>query len=191
MGLGNPGPGYAVTRHNAGFMAADVLARAWSLPAFKRPLLWRARVSRGAVGTDQVVVVKPQTYMNRSGRALGPLLKDPAFDPSTDLLVLVDEVALPLGTFRIRPRGSAGGHNGLRSIAGRLMSEDYARLRIGIGPRPDDIDQTDFVLGRFESAEHDTLMELLPTVTQAVECWVREDLETAMNRYNRRGAQSD
>ena len=120
-----------------------------------------------------------------------PLLKDPAFDPSTDLLVLVDEVALPLGTFRIRPRGSAGGHNGLRSIAGRLMSEDYARLRIGIGPRPDDIDQTDFVLGRFESAEHDTLMEMLPTVAQAVECWVREDLETAMNRYNRRGAQSD
>ncbi len=172
-------------------MLADAVAKAWALPDFKRPWLWRARVTRGIVGGKQVVVVKPQTYMNRSGTALGPLLKDPGFDPERDLLILVDEVALPLGSFRIRPRGSAGGHNGLRSIAGRLMSEDYARFRIGVGPRPDDEDTTDFVLGEFDPAESETLMALLPRLTEAVECWVHEGVEAAMNRFNQRGTKSE
>ncbi len=172
-------------------MLADAVAKAWALPEFKRPWLWRARVTRGVVGGEQVVVVKPQTYMNRSGTALGPLLKDPEFDPARDLLILVDEVALPLGSFRIRPRGSAGGHNGLRSIAGRLMSEEYARLRIGIGPRPDDEAATDFVLGEFDPVESEAMTALLPRLTEAVECWAHEGIETAMNRFNRRGAKSE
>ena len=172
-------------------MLADAVAKAWALPEFKRPWLWRARVTRGVVGGEQVVVIKPQTYMNRSGTALGPLFKDPKFDPTRDLLILVDEVALPLGSFRIRPRGSAGGHNGLRSIAGRLMSEDYARLRIGIGPRPDDEDSTDFVLGEFDPVESETMTALLPRLTEAIECWVHNGVETAMNRFNRRGAKSE
>ena len=191
MGLGNPGPQYATTRHNAGFLLADAVAEAWGFPRFKRPWRWRARVTRGPVDEETIVVVKPQTYMNRSGAALGPLLKDPDFDPASHLLVLVDEVALPLGTFRLRPRGSSGGHNGLKSIAGRLMSEDYARLRIGIGPRPDEEDQSDYVLGAFEPDQHDAIEELLPSMTEAVECWVREGIETAMNRFNRRGTQSE
>ena len=172
-------------------MLADAVAKEWALPAFKRPWLWRARVTRGVVGGEQVVVVKPQTYMNRSGTALGPLLKDPEFDPQRDLLILVDEIALPLGSFRIRSRGSAGGHNGLRSIAGRLMSEDYARLRIGIGPRPNDEDATDFVLGEFDPAESTTLSALLPRLIEVVECWVHEGVEATMNRFNRRGATSE
>lgn len=146
---------------------------------------------RNVVGDRKVVIVKPQTYMNRSGAALGPLLKSPDFDPATDLLVLVDEVALPLGTFRLRARGSAGGHNGLKSIAGRLASEDYCRLRIGIGPRPEEEDGTDFVLSDFDDPELSILDGLLPVMTEAVNCWIREGIETAMNRFNRRGTQSE
>ena len=181
MGLGNPGPEYATTRHNAGFMLADAIAEAWAFPRFRRPWRWRARV----------VIVKPQTYMNRSGAALGPLLKNPDFDPATDLLVLVDEVALPLGTFRLRARGSAGGHNGLKSIAGRLASEDYCRLRIGIGPRPEEEGGSDFVLSDFDDTELSTLDGLLPVMAEAVNCWIHEGIETTMNRFNRRGTQSE
>ncbi|MCZ6916849.1 MAG: aminoacyl-tRNA hydrolase [Gemmatimonadetes bacterium] len=191
MGLGNPGPDYAGTRHNAGFILADAVADRWHFPPFQRPWFRRARVCEGTVGVERVTVVKPQTYMNRSGTALGPLVKNPTFDPSTDLLVLVDEVALPLGTFRLRARGSAGGHNGLKSIAGRLQSEDYARLRIGVGPRPEEGDQSDFLLSDFEDAERKVIDELLPIMTEAVECWVRDGIETAMNRFNRKGTQRE
>ncbi len=191
MGLGNPGRDYATTRHNAGFILADALTDTWGFPAFRRPWRWRARVSKGVIDDQQIVVAKPQTYMNRSGGALGPLLKDREFDPTTDLLIVVDDVALPHGSFRLRAHGSAGGHNGLKSIAGRLRSEEYARLRIGVGPRPDDEKGSDFVLSDFEDTERETLDELLPTMIEAVECWIREGIETAMNRFNRRGIQRE
>ncbi len=139
---------------------------------------------------QQVVLVKPQTYMNRSGAALGPLLKHATFDPSRDLLIVVDEVALPLGVIRLRRSGSAGGHNGLKSIAGRLQSEQFPRLRIGVGPQPHD-DRSDFVLGEFQPEEWQLLLETMPTIVAAVECWVTEGIETAMNRFNRRGTESD
>ncbi len=191
MGLGNPGPDYVATRHNAGFMLADALTDSWGFPAFRRPWRWRARVSKGVIDDQQVVVAKPQTYMNRSGGALGPLLKDSEFDPTSHLLIVVDDVALPLGSFRLRAHGSAGGHNGLKSIAGRLRSEEYARLRIGVGPRPDDEEGSDFVLSDFDDTERETLDELLPIMIEAVECWIREGIETAMNRFNRRGTQRE
>ena len=191
MGLGNPGRDYATTRHNAGFILADALTDSWGFPSFKRPWRWRARVSKGVIDDQRIVVAKPQTYMNRSGGALGPLLKDSEFDPTSHLLIVVDDVALPLGSFRLRPSGSAGGHNGLKSIAGRLRSEAYARLRIGVGPRPDDEEGSDFVLSDFEDTERETLDELLPIMIEAVECWIREGIETAMNRFNRRGTQRE
>ncbi len=191
MGLGNPGRDYATTRHNAGFILADALTDSWGFPAFRRPWRWRARVSKGVIDDQRIVVAKPQTYMNRSGGALGPLLKDSEFDPTSHLLIVVDDVALPLGSFRLRPSGSAGGHNGLKSIAGRLRSEAYARLRIGVGPRPDDEEGSDFVLSDFEDTERETLDELLPVMIEAVECWIREGIETAMNRFNRRGIQRE
>ena len=124
--------------------------------------------------------------MNRSGSALAPLRALPEFDPASDLLVLVDEVALDLGRFRLRGAGSAGGHNGLRSIEGALLRQDYARLRIGVGPRPMDYDDlADYVLDRFTSEERARLDELLDTLCQAVECWLEEGIERAMNRFNR------
>jgi PTH1 family peptidyl-tRNA hydrolase len=191
VGLGNPGAAYEDTRHNAGFMLADALAAHWEFGRFRRPWRWRARVAEGTVDGRDIVIVKPQTYMNRSGAALGPLLAKADFDPSRHLLVAVDELALRLGTFRIRARGSAGGHNGLKSVAGRLQSEEYPRLRIGVGPRHPDQDGADFVLSPFEAAERKEFNELLPDLCDAVHCWVTEGIEPAMNRYNRRGTQSE
>ncbi len=131
-------------------------------------------------------MLKPQTYMNRSGAALAPLRAHPAFDPSADLLVLVDDVALPVGRFRLRGAGSAGGHNGLKSIEGALQRQDYARLRIGVGPVPPGLgDLADFVLGEFTAEERQMLGPLFDPMSEAVECWLAEGIERAMTQFNR------
>ena len=130
-------------------------------------------------------MLKPQTYMNRSGAALASLRALPGFDPTQDLLILVDDVALPLGTFRLRGAGSAGGHNGLKSIEGVLQRQDYARLRIGVGPLPLDApDLSDFVLAPFASEETHQLDDLLEPMSDAVETWVMEGIERAMAKHN-------
>jgi PTH1 family peptidyl-tRNA hydrolase len=139
------------------------------------------------VGERPVTLLKPQTYMNLSGLALEPLLTQPDFDPGHHLLLLVDDTALPLGTFRLRARGSSGGHNGLESVEQVLGSRVYARLRIGIGPVPEDAeDLADFVLAPFTRTEAATLRDLLPEMADAVECWVAEGIQRAMNRFNKR-----
>ena len=145
-----------------------------------------SRVVRGMVEGAEVHVFKPQTYMNRSGAALTPLRANTGFDPSRDLLVLVDEAALAVGRFRLRARGSAGGHNGLKSIEGVLRSQEYARLRIGVGPVPPQYDDmADFVLDRFDEEEWNGIEALLDPMAEAVECWLREGIELAMTRHNR------
>lgn len=165
------------------------MASHWRFPRFSRQ--GRALVSDGSVRGQRILLIKPQTYMNLSGNALGPLLP-PGFDATTDLLVLVDDVALPLGTFRIRARGSAGGHNGLKSVEQALGTTEYARLRIGIGPKPPELDdRVDFVLGPWTDDELDALHDLIPRMIEATECWVTDGVETAMNRYNRRGMERD
>jgi peptidyl-tRNA hydrolase, PTH1 family len=184
VGLGNPGSEYDETRHNAGFRLADHLASRWHFPAFARGD--QVRQTEGERAGQLVRVLKPQTYMNRSGAALAPLRARPDFDPAADLLILVDDVALPLGKYRLRGAGSPGGHNGLKSIEGALLRQDYARLRIGVGPVPPGLtDLTDFVLGVFEPDERTTLMELLDPMAEAVECWLDEGIERAMARFNR------
>jgi PTH1 family peptidyl-tRNA hydrolase len=133
------------------------------------------------------MVLKPQTYMNLSGDALLALRNVPDFDPARHLLILVDDAALPLGTFRLRARGSSGGHNGLESVEQALESRDYPRLRIGIGPVPEGVrDLAEFVLGPFIPEETAVLRNLIPSMAEAVDCWMTEGIETAMNRYNRR-----
>lgn len=190
VALGNPGPAYATTRHNAGFLLGDALAAYWRFPAFRRGD--RALVTEGTAVDEPVVLVKPQTYMNLSGEALRPLAGRPDFDPSHDLLVLVDDLALPVGSFRLRARGSAGSHRGLESIEATLDSRDYARLRIGIGPLPPHVhDWADFVLAPFCRDDLAMIEELFPTLAEAVECWLREGIDTAMSRFNRRGLESD
>lgn len=189
VGLGNPGAEYADTRHNAGFVLADALAHRWRL-AF-RPA-WRARVADGTVAGQGLSLIKPQTYMNDSGIALIPLLEHPEFDPTRDLLILVDDGALPLGTFRLRARGSSGGHNGLESVESALGTRDYARLRIGIGPIPEDVDDlAHWVLSPFREGEASALAGLLPAMEDAVACWLLEGIEAAMNRFNQKPRAED
>jgi peptidyl-tRNA hydrolase, PTH1 family len=184
VGLGNPGPEYERTRHNAGFVLADRLALRWQLGRFRRGD--RVREARGTWQQFPVTLLKPQTYMNRSGAAIAPLRSLPEFDPSQHLLILVDDVALPLGRFRLRGAGSAGGHNGLKSIEGTLQRQDYSRLRIGVGPAPPQLDDlADFVLDEFTSEELETLGGLLEPMSEAVECWIENGIEKAMNQFNR------
>jgi len=184
VGLGNPGPEYEETRHNAGFLLADHLARRWSLPPFKRAE--RARETGGTVAGAEVRLVKPTTYMNRSGAALAPFRARPDFDPAQHLLILVDEVALPAGRFRLRGAGSAGGHNGLKSIEGALQRQDYARLRIGVGPKPPEYDDlADYVLGEFLPEERKLVHDLLDPMADAVESWLADGIELAMTRHNK------
>jgi PTH1 family peptidyl-tRNA hydrolase len=134
-----------------------------------------------------VHLLKPQTFMNDSGRALSGLAPAEPGGPLADLLVLVDEVALPVGYFRIRAHGSAGGHNGLKSVEATIRTREYARLRIGVGPRPEHVDDlADHVLGQMPRDERRAIEELLPTMCEAVECWMTEGAERAMTRFNRR-----
>ena len=184
VGLGNPGPEYADTRHNAGFWLADHLARSWGFGPFRRD--GQARVSSGSRHDFPVRLIEPQTYMNRSGAALAPLRAQPAWDPAQDLLVLVDDVALPTGTFRLRGAGSPGGHNGLKSIQAALGRQDYARLRIGVGPVPPGLaDLADFVLAPLPPEEREAVDALMAPMAEAVDCWLAEGIERAMNRFNR------
>jgi PTH1 family peptidyl-tRNA hydrolase len=143
-------------------------------------------VAAGRRDGQDVQLVKPTTYMNRSGAALAPLLMFPEFDAARDLMILVDDVALPVGRFRLRGAGSAGGHNGLKSIEAALRQQDYARLRIGVGPMPEGAtDLSDYVLGELAREEWDTIRTLLDPMAEAVECWLAEGIERAMNRFNR------
>jgi PTH1 family peptidyl-tRNA hydrolase len=183
VGLGNPGPEYDGTRHNAGFRLADHLAARWRLGPFVRGE--QARQAEGEWEGRPVRVLKPQTYMNRSGAALAPLRDVSGFDPATHLLILSDEVALPVGRFRLRGAGSSGGHNGLKSIEAALQRQDYARLRIGVGPVPPGVDDlADFVLGPLEPEERAAIETLLDPMADAVECWIAEGVERAMSRFN-------
>jgi peptidyl-tRNA hydrolase, PTH1 family len=184
VGLGNPGPEYDETRHNAGFRLADHLAVRWRLGPFTRAE--RARQAQGVRDGREVRVIKPQTYMNRSGAALAPLRDVSGFDPAAHLLVLSDDVALPVGRFRLRGAGSSGGHNGLKSIEAALQRQDYARLRIGVGLVPPEVpDLADYVLAPFSPEEQQVLAELLDPMADAVECWMSEGVERAMSRFNR------
>jgi PTH1 family peptidyl-tRNA hydrolase len=188
VGLGNPGPEYEGTRHNAGFELADYLAKRWGLPSWRRDG-GAARITRGTVDGLPVQLLKPVTYMNRSGAVLTPLRDDPDFLPARDLLVLVDDVALPVGRFRLRAKGTAGGHNGLKSVEGSLRTQEYGRLRIGVGPLPPEFDDmADYVLERFAGGEAELVADLFETMADAVTCWVAEGIDVAMNRFNRSGS---
>ena len=172
VGLGNPGPEYAATRHNAGFWLADAVVARWGLPPFRRGE--RARITEGDVEGVAVRVLKPTTYMNASGAALASLRADPTFDPARDLLILVDDFAIPSGTFRLRAEGSAGGHNGLKSIESALLSQQYARLRIGVGPLPEGVsDWSEYVLAPITQEQQEQVEAVMPEMIDAVEKWLR------------------
>lgn len=181
-GLGNPGPEYDATRHNVGWWLVDRLAVDWKLGPFRRkgPALEAA----GRVGSHAVVLLKPHTWMNRSGAALAALGRDADFDIARDLLVVVDDAAIDAGRLRFRSSGSAGGHNGLKSVEAVLGTRDYARLRIGVGPVPQGADLADFVLSAMGAADEETVLERLGSAAEGVRTWLEEGIEAAMSRHN-------
>jgi PTH1 family peptidyl-tRNA hydrolase len=183
VGLGNPGKEYERTRHNVGWWMVDHLADVWRFDPWRKD--GDARVADGRVGSLRVRLVKPQTYMNLSGAVLRPYLRRPFWSPVTDLMVVVDEVALPIGRYRFRADGSAGGHNGLKSIEGAIGNQKYPRLRIGIRPENEREvgNLSDFVLDKFGKMEAATVTDLLPTLTDALELWMKEGITPVMNRY--------
>ena len=187
VGLGNPGREYAATRHNVGWWLIDHLADVWHFDGWKKD--GQSHVANGSVGGAKVRLVKPQTFMNLSGQALRNYVRRPFWSAAKDLLVVVDEVQLPVGRFRIRARGSAGGHNGLKSVEQALDSQEYARLRIGVGPSEERKgvykDLADFVLAPFARDERDDVLTLLPPITAAVETWLHDGVAKAMNLHNR------
>ena len=189
LGLGNPGREYERTRHNVGWWVIDALAGVWHIDAWRNDA--NARIAAGRYGDAQVRLIKPLTFMNLSGAVLRPLLRRPNWSFASDLLVVVDDVALPVGRYRLRARGSHGGHNGLKSIEQALGSREYARLRIGVHPvEPEHRinDLSDFVLSAFGKHEREAVIQLLPRLTDASEIWVRDGIEKAMNLHNIREA---
>lgn len=188
VGLGNPGKSYADTRHNAGWWVVDHLAGVWRFDGWRKD--HESLVSDGRLGSQRVRLLKPQTYMNLSGSVLRPYLRREAWHADADLLIVVDEVALPVGRFRLRAQGSAGGHNGLKSIEAAVGSRAYARLRVGVGPpegRERKGDLSEYVLDKAGKAERRDIEALFPELCSLAELWVREGAEAAMREYNRVG----
>ncbi len=186
LGLGNPGKEYAETRHNVGWWVVDHLADAWELDKWRKD--GEAMTSSGQLGRTRVRLVKPQTYMNLSGAVLRSWRRRPFWSAKTDLLVVSDEVQLETGKFRFRARGTAGGHNGLKSVETALESQEYARLRIGVGPAESERkvgNLADYVLDEFGKAERATVRALLPTLEEALRRWVADGIEPVMNEFNR------
>ncbi|HWQ11534.1 MAG TPA: aminoacyl-tRNA hydrolase [Roseiflexaceae bacterium] len=182
VGLGNPGEEYARTRHNIGWVAVNHVARRHGLEfSGKRA---NARIAEGQIFGQRVALARPQTYMNLSGQAVVGLCQWYKIDPARQLLVIYDDTDLPFGVLRLRERGSAGTHNGMRSIVGQLGSQVFPRLRVGIGQKPPGWDLADYVLARFTREEEEQLPALVERIADAVDTVVREGFTVAMNRYN-------
>lgn len=182
VGLGNPGVRYARNRHNVGARCVSRLAAIHGLELSRRQN--NARVARGTIGGCPVVLAIPQTFMNESGRAVAPLVRFYQV-PIENLLVIYDDLDLPLGSLRIRPEGSSGGHRGVRSVIEHLGTQAFPRLRIGIGRPPGQMDPADYVLQDFPPEEETVIEETIERAIAAIQTWLTEGLEKAMSMYNR------
>ena len=181
VGLGNPGNQYKDTRHNIGFLVVDELARRWNTPSWKRR--YDAEVSEHrAIGP--VLLVKPQTFMNLSGNSVREAAKFYK-TPSTDIVVIYDDLDLPAGRLRIRERGGSGGHRGIESMLSQLGADDFVRVRFGVGRPPEGWESADYVLGRFAPDEQALIKEAIDKAADAVEAILKEGTAPAMNRFNR------
>jgi peptidyl-tRNA hydrolase, PTH1 family len=183
VGLGNPDPEYQWTPHNLGFMAVDELANRGGIRVHRPE--GKALVGRGKVGGHEVVLAKPQTYMNLSGISVRELLQKYELDVN-QLLVMWDEVQLPFGTIRIFKSGSAGSHNGAKSVIGAVGTEDFARLRLGAGPDHPLENRKEYVLRPMKKAELEVAAEMIGDAADAVETILTDGIDAAMNKYNRR-----
>ena len=180
VGLGNPGRLYMKTRHNMGFMTVDVLADRLGVRMDR--LRFKAKIGEGRIGTEKVILVKPQTYMNLSGDAVRPLVEYYKIQPD-HLILVYDDVDLPLGRTRIRPSGSSGTHNGMRSVIYQLQFDNFPRVRIGLGPHGD-IPLDKFVIGNWTELERPELAKAVLRAADACETIVTEGVDSAMQKYN-------
>ena len=181
VGLGNPGLRYSNTRHNIGFKCVDHMARKWSVKLKDRRA--KAVIGQGRVCDTDIALAKPRTYMNDSGAAVDYLMTRFAVSPEA-LLVVYDDIALPLGTIRVRRSGGDGGHNGVGSIIEHLGSKEFPRIRIGIGEPDEGVSYVEYVLGKFQKHEEKAIKPVIAVVADAVEVLLTEGIDTAMNRFN-------
>jgi PTH1 family peptidyl-tRNA hydrolase len=186
VGLGNPGPEYAGTRHNVGFDVIDRLARRLAPGAAPRSKFAGLAID-AEIGDEKCMLLKPMTFMNLSGRSILEAMQFFKLEASRDLLVIVDDLALPCGSIRLRPDGSSGGHNGLSDIGLKLGSNYWARLRIGIDPRGR-VRQSDYVLGKFSPDQQPLADASMAEAALAAEAWATKGLQEAMNRFNTKAA---
>ncbi len=185
VGLGNPGEQYAKNRHNVGFQCVKYLADQHGLTFSDKQS--KARVASGAIAGQRVALVKPFTFMNASGEAVAPIARWHKLDTSRELLVIYDDLDLPFGSIRLRASGSAGGQNGMKSIIQQLGTQEFARLRVGIGRPPAGWNTIDYVLGNWSRDQVEQLPEIYARVADAVELFIREGVTAAMNRFNAPG----
>lgn len=182
-GLGNPAKEYEKTRHNAGFDALDILADKHGISITERK--HKGLCGKGTVGGRKVLLVKPQTFMNLSGESIREAAAFYQVDPA-HIIVIYDDISLEAGQLRIRAKGSAGGHNGIKNIIAQLGSQDFPRVKIGVGAKPDRMDLAAYVLSRFSQTERGMMEEAFRDAADAVEMMLSEGIEAAMNRYNGR-----
>lgn len=182
VGLGNPTRQYEHTRHNVGFDAVDCLIDTYRIPY--SGLKHKAMYGRGMIGSQKVIVAKPVTYMNLSGESVRELADYYKIDPERELIVLYDDVSLPPGQIRIRKKGSAGGHNGIKSIISHLGTQNFLRVKIGIGEKPKGWDLAQYVLGHFPNEERKLVDDAILRTAKAVELILGDEVDRAMNEYN-------
>ena len=184
VGLGNPGRKYERTRHNVGFDVLSLLADRHGVSGLKSQ--FEAEVGEFSLAGDKVLLVAPQTFMNLSGRSVAALVKFYKL-PATDVMVVCDDMNLPLGRLRLRGSGSAGGQKGLQDIIQKLGTQDVPRLRMGVGRPPAGFSAADYVLSRFRTNESESISEAVETAAKGIECWIEQGLEMAMNQVNAPG----
>ena len=181
-GLGNPTAKYAHSRHNVGFDTIDILAKKYQIKMGKS--LFRAQVGRGIIAGEKVILVKPLTFMNLSGTAIRPIVRFYKSDPAKELIVIYDDADLDVGKLRIRAKGSAGSHNGMKNIVEQLATTEFARVRIGIGKRPEQTDMVDYVLSTFPPDERKEVESAMEKAAQAVSVILEKGCDAAMNQFN-------
>ena len=184
VGLGNPGKEYDNTRHNIGFWAIDYIAEQMGVSVEEKK--FKGKTGKGMIGGEKAVLLKPQTYMNLSGESIRQALDFYKMDEKIELIVLFDDVSLDVGQLRIRKKGSAGGHNGLKSIISHLGHDEFRRIKIGVGEKPKGYDLADYVLGHFSKEEQTLMTQTVKHVEQAVKVILAEGIENAMNQYNKK-----
>jgi PTH1 family peptidyl-tRNA hydrolase len=189
VGLGNPGIEYQFTPHNIGFLVVDRIAEQCGVVVDNRRS--KALTARARIGNDEVLLAKPETYMNLSGMSVRELVEKSSVDPQQDLVVIYDELDLPLGMIRIRERGSSAGHNGMQSIINALQTEEITRIRLGVAPDDPAKGGARYILGQFRKSQLARVDELLEVAAQAVTVILSEGVKTAMNRFNRKNKPED